>query len=283
MSDGLIAMAEHGQPVVATPFTLAGAMSPVSIAGAIAQQNAEALFLVALAQIVRPGAPMIYGAFTSNVDMRTGSPAFGTPESVKAQFASGQMARRYGLPWRSSNATASPVVDAQAAYEAEMAVWGAVMGGVNLLYQGAGWLEGGLTASYEKLIIDAEILQMMAEVLQPLEVSEASLGTRCDRRGGARRAFLRDGPHARAVRDRVLHAVGLRLAQLRDVGSGWVADGDRSGRTRSGSGCLRTPSRHRSTPPSSRNSTGSSSDGSARSLKLTSRFLARSFGFEHCG
>jgi trimethylamine--corrinoid protein Co-methyltransferase len=176
MSDGLIAMAEHGQPVVATPFTLAGAMSPVSIAGAIAQQNAEALFLVALAQIVRPGAPMVYGAFTSNVDMRTGSPAFGTPESVKAQFASGQMARRYGLPWRSSNATASPVVDAQAAYEAEMAVWGAVMGGVNLLYQGAGWLEGGLTASYEKLIIDAEILQMMAEVLQPLEVSEGSLG-----------------------------------------------------------------------------------------------------------
>jgi trimethylamine--corrinoid protein Co-methyltransferase len=176
MSDGLMAMAEHGQPVVATPFTLAGAMSPVSLAGAIAQQNAEALFLVALAQIVRPGAPMIYGAFTSNVDMRTGSPAFGTPESVKAQFASGQMARRYRLPWRSSNATASPVVDAQAAYEAEMAVWGAVMGGVNLLYQGAGWLEGGLTASYEKLIIDAEILQMMAEVFQPLEVSEASLG-----------------------------------------------------------------------------------------------------------
>jgi trimethylamine--corrinoid protein Co-methyltransferase len=176
MSDGLIEMATWGQPVVATPFTLAGAMSPVSIAGAIAQQNAEALFLVALAQIVRPGTPMVYGAFTSNVDMRTGSPAFGTPESVKSQFASGQLARRYGLPWRSSNATASPVVDAQAAYEAEMAVWGALMGGVNLLYQGAGWLEGGLTASFEKLIIDAEILQMMAEVLQPLVVDEASLG-----------------------------------------------------------------------------------------------------------
>ena len=168
MGDGLIEMATYGQPVVATPFTLAGAMSPVSLAGAIAQQNAEALFLVALAQIVRPGTPMVYGAFTSNVDMRTGSPAFGTPESVKSQFASGQLARRYGLPWRSSNATASNVVDAQAAYEAEMAVWGAVMGGVNLLYQGAGWLEGGLTASYEKLIIDAEILQMISEVLQPL-------------------------------------------------------------------------------------------------------------------
>ena len=176
MGDGLMEMALHGQPVVATPFTLAGAMSPVSLAGALAQQNAEALFLVALAQIARPGAPMVYGAFTSNVDMRSGAPAFGTPESVKGALASGQLARRYGLPWRSSNATASNVVDAQAAYEAEMAVWGAVMGGVNLLYQGAGWLEGGLTASYEKLIIDVEILQMLSEVLQPIVVDEASLG-----------------------------------------------------------------------------------------------------------
>jgi trimethylamine--corrinoid protein Co-methyltransferase len=176
MSDGLIAMADAGQAVVATPFTLAGAMTPVTLAAAIAQQNAEALFCVALTQIVRAGAPVVYGAFTSNVDMRTGSPAFGTPEYVKGAIASGQMARRYRLPWRSSNATASPVVDAQAAYESEMAVWGAVMGGVNLLYQGAGWLEGGLTASYEKLIIDAEILQMMSEVLQPVAVDEASLG-----------------------------------------------------------------------------------------------------------
>jgi trimethylamine---corrinoid protein Co-methyltransferase len=176
MGDGLIEMALHGQPVVATPFTLAGAMSPISLAGALAQQNAEALFLVALAQIVRPGAPMVYGAFTSNVDMRSGSPAFGTPESVKGAIASGQLARRYGLPWRSSNTTASNVVDAQAAYESEMAVWGAVMGGVNLLYQGAGWLEGGLTASFEKLILDAEILQMIAEVLVPFPVDEASLG-----------------------------------------------------------------------------------------------------------
>jgi trimethylamine--corrinoid protein Co-methyltransferase len=176
MSEGLIAMAEAGQAVVATPFTLAGAMTPVTLAAAIAQQNAEALFCVALTQIVRRGAPVVYGAFTSNVDMRTGSPAFGTPEYVKGAIASGQMARRYRLPWRSSNATASSVVDAQAAYESEMAVWGAMMGGVNLLYQGAGWLEGGLTASYEKLIVDAEILQMMSEVLQPVVVDEASLG-----------------------------------------------------------------------------------------------------------
>ncbi|MEO8468808.1 MAG: trimethylamine methyltransferase family protein [Chloroflexota bacterium] len=176
MSDGLIEMAIHGQAVVATPFTLAGAMSPATIAGALTEQNAEALFMVVLTQLARPGAPVVYGGFTSNVDMRTGSPAFGTPEYVKAAFATGQLARRYGLPFRSSNVTASNVVDAQAAYESEMAVWGAIMGGVNLLYQGAGWLEGGLTASYEKLILDAEILQMMSEVLQPLVIDEAEIG-----------------------------------------------------------------------------------------------------------
>ncbi|TAL07363.1 MAG: methyltransferase [Chloroflexota bacterium] len=176
MSEGLIEMAIHGQPIVATPFTLAGAMSPATIAGALAQQNAEALFMVVLTQLARVGAPVVYGGFTSNVDMRTGSPAFGTPEYVKAAFATGQLARRYGLPFRSSNVTGSNVVDAQAAYESEMAVWGAVMGGVNLLYQGAGWLEGGLTASYEKLILDAEILQMMSEVLQPLVIDESEIG-----------------------------------------------------------------------------------------------------------
>jgi trimethylamine--corrinoid protein Co-methyltransferase len=176
MSEGLIEMALHSQVVVATPFTLAGAMSPVTLAGALAEQNAEALFMVALAQLARAGSPVVYGAFTSNVDMRTGSPAFGTPEYTKGAIASGQLARRYGLPWRSSNATASNVVDAQAAYESEMAVWGAVMGGVNLLYQGAGWLEGGLTASFEKLVLDAEILQMISEVLQPVIVDEAELG-----------------------------------------------------------------------------------------------------------
>jgi trimethylamine--corrinoid protein Co-methyltransferase len=176
MSDGLIEMAVHGQAVVATPFTLAGAMSPATLAGALTEQNAEALFMVVLTQLARPGAPVVYGGFTSNVDMRTGSPAFGTPEYVKAALATGQLARRYRLPFRSSNVTASNAVDAQAAYESEMAVWGAVMGGVNLLYQGAGWLEGGLTASYEKLILDAEILQMIGEVLQPLVVTEDEIG-----------------------------------------------------------------------------------------------------------
>ena len=176
MSDGLIAMAEAGQPVIATPFTLAGAMAPSTLAGALAQQHAEALFVVALAQLVNPGTPMVYGGFTSNVDMRTGSPAFGTPEYVQAQLATGQLARRVRLPWRTSNVTGSPVVDAQAAYESGMSIWGAVLGGASILYQGAGWLEGGLTASFEKLILDAELLQQMAQVLQPLVVVDDTLG-----------------------------------------------------------------------------------------------------------
>lgn len=176
MSEGLIEMASLGQPVVATPFTLAGAMTPATLAGALAQQHAEALFMVVLAQLVRPGTPMVYGGFTSNVDMRTGSPAFGTPEYVKAAIATGQLARRVGLPHRSSNVTGSAVVDAQAAYEAEMSIWGSVLGGASLLYQGAGWLEGGLTASFEKLILDAELLQQMAELLMPFPVDDDALG-----------------------------------------------------------------------------------------------------------
>jgi trimethylamine--corrinoid protein Co-methyltransferase len=176
MGDGLIAMAEHRQPVTITPFTLMGAMTPVSLPAALAQQNAEALFGVVLTQLVKPGAPVMYGAFTSNVDMRSGAPAFGTPENTKANVIAGQLARRYGLPYRTSNANASNAVDLQAAYETSMATWGAVMGGANLIYHAAGWLEGGLTASYEKLILDVEILQNMVEFLRPLKWDADELG-----------------------------------------------------------------------------------------------------------
>ena len=175
MAEGLIELASAGQVVCVTPFTLAGAMAPATLAGALVLQNAEALAGVALTQLVRPGVPVMYGSFTSNVDMRSGSPAFGTPEYTKAAQASGQLARRYGLPFRSSNTTASNAADAQAAYESSMSLWGAVMGGANLVNHAAGWLEGGLTASFEKLIIDAEMLQMMAEYLRPLHVDEDEL------------------------------------------------------------------------------------------------------------
>ncbi|NNE81101.1 MAG: trimethylamine methyltransferase family protein [Silicimonas sp.] len=176
MAEGLITMAEHGQPVTVTPFTLMGAMTPVTLAAALAQQNAEALFGLALTQLVNPGAPVMYGAFTSNVDMRSGAPAFGTPENTKANMIAGQLARRYGLPYRTSNANASNAVDLQAAYETGMSTWGAVLGGGNMIYHAAGWLEGGLTASYEKFILDVEIIQNMTEFLRPVSFTEDELG-----------------------------------------------------------------------------------------------------------
>jgi trimethylamine--corrinoid protein Co-methyltransferase len=175
MADGMMTMAEHGQSVAVTPFTLMGAMSPVTLAGALAQQNAEALFGVVLTQLVRPGAPVMYGAFTSNVDMRSGAPAFGTPENTKANIASGQLARKYGLPYRTTPGSASNAADAQGAYETMMALWGAVLGHGNLIYHAAGWQEGGLTASFEKFIIDVEMIQHMMEFLTPIEVNEGEL------------------------------------------------------------------------------------------------------------
>jgi trimethylamine--corrinoid protein Co-methyltransferase len=175
MAEGLMTMAAHGQSTCITPFTLMGAMSPVTLAGALAQQNAEALFGIAMTQLVRPGAPVLYGAFTSNVDMRSGAPAFGTPENTKANVASGQLARRYNLPYRTTPGSASNAADAQGAYETMMALWGAVLGHGNLVYHAAGWQEGGLTASFEKLVLDVEMIQHMMEFLRPIEVNAGEL------------------------------------------------------------------------------------------------------------
>ena len=176
MSDALITLAELGQAVVVTPFTLMGAMAPVTLAGALAQQNAEALLGVCLTQIVRKGAPVVYGGFTSNVDMKSGAPAFGTPENARANMAGGQLARRYGLPYRTSACSASNAVDAQAVWETQMALWGAVSGHGNLIYHAAGWGEGGLVASYEKLVVDCEMLQAMSSLLRPVEFTDDDLG-----------------------------------------------------------------------------------------------------------
>ena len=168
---GMIELSLRNQPVVVTPFTLAGAMAPVTLAGALAQQNAEALAGMAFCQIVNPGAPVMYGGFTSNVDMKSGAPAFGTPEYAKATIAGGQLARRYNVPYRSSSVNSSNAPDAQAAYESQMALWSAVLGHAHMIHHGLGWLEGGLCASFEKFIIDAEMVQMMMEFLNPVEVT----------------------------------------------------------------------------------------------------------------
>ncbi len=175
MLDGLMLMAEYRQPVVVTPFTLAGAMCPVTLGGALAQQNAEALGVIAITQMVNPGAPAMYGGFTSNVDMKTGAPAFGTPEYARAVLAGGQLARKYGIPYRTSNVNASNTPDAQSAWESEMSLWSAVMAHGNMVKHSGGWLEGGLCASFEKFILDMEMVQIMTETLKPIEVTEEDL------------------------------------------------------------------------------------------------------------
>jgi trimethylamine--corrinoid protein Co-methyltransferase len=175
MLQGIMAFAERNQVVCITPFTLAGAMAPVTLAGALAEQNAEALAGMVLTQVVRKGAPVIYGGFTSNVDMQSGAPAFGTPEYMRTAMIGGQLARRYDVPYRSSNVNAANALDAQAAYESVFSLWGAIMGGVNLLMHGAGWMEGGLHASYEKMILDAELLGMVEAFLDPVVVDESTL------------------------------------------------------------------------------------------------------------
>ena len=175
-ADAVLEFARAGQPVHITPFTLAGAMSPATIGGSLVQQNAEALAGIVLGQAACRGAPVFYGHFTSNVDMKTGSPAFGTPEYAQSVLVSGQLARRYNIPLRSSNTTASSCVDAQATYESDMSINACIQGHVNVMMHAGGWLEGGLTCSFEKLILDAELLQMQAAMLEPIDLSEDALG-----------------------------------------------------------------------------------------------------------
>ncbi len=176
MLEALFEYAEAGQPVVLTPFILMGAMSPVTIPAALVQQITEALSGIALAQMIRPGTPVIFGSFLSNIDMQSGSPTFGTPESGIGLLCTGQIARRFGLPFRSGGAlTSSQVPDAQAGYEALMTMLPTFLAGANWVMHSAGWLEGGLVAGYEKFVVDVELLQMLQVEFTPLEIDEASL------------------------------------------------------------------------------------------------------------
>jgi trimethylamine--corrinoid protein Co-methyltransferase len=197
MLDGAMRLARRGQPVIVTPFTLSGAMAPVTIVGAVAQQTAEALCAIALLQCVRPGAPVVYGSFTSNVDMKSGAPAFGTPEYMRATQISGQMARYYGLPLRASNACAANAPDAQAAWESAFSLWACVTSRTNIVYHAAGWLEGGLTASYEKFVMDCETLQQVIHYLAPIPVSDDDIAVEAIRDVGPRSHFF-GAEHTRA-------------------------------------------------------------------------------------
>jgi trimethylamine---corrinoid protein Co-methyltransferase len=184
MLNGIMEMSAAGQVVCITPFTLAGAMAPVTMAGALVEQNAEAMAGLAFSQLVRKGAPVIYGGFTSNVDMKSGAPAFGTPEYMKAVMVGGQLARRYKIPYRTSNTCAANTMDAQAAYESVFSLWALTMGGGNFIMHGAGWLEGGLVAGFEKFIMDVDLIQMIMEFLQPLETTKDALGVEAIREVG---------------------------------------------------------------------------------------------------
>jgi len=179
------------QAVIVTPFLLMGAMSPVSIPATLVQQMAEGLAGIALTQLIRPGAPVIFGSFLSNTDMQSGSPSFGTPESGIGLLCTGQIARRFGLPFRSGGGlNASQTADAQSAYEALMTMLPTFLAGTNYVMHSAGWLEGGLVSCYEKFIIDIEILRMLQHEFTPLEIDEASLAFGAHEEVGAGGHFL---------------------------------------------------------------------------------------------
>ena len=176
MLDAQFEYSAANQPVVMTPFLLMGAMSPVTIPAALVQQLAEALSGIALTQLVRPGCPVIFGSFLSNIDMQSGSPSFGTPESAIGLLCTGQLARHFGLPFRTGGGlNSSQTADAQAAYEALMTLLPTFLAGTNFVMHAAGWLEGGLVSCYEKFIIDVELLRMLRVEFTPLEIDEASL------------------------------------------------------------------------------------------------------------
>jgi trimethylamine---corrinoid protein Co-methyltransferase len=177
MLEALHALCAAGQAPIITPFLLMGAMSPVSVAAAIAQQTAEAFAGIALAQLIRPGTPVILGSFLSSTNMQSGSPSFGGPESATSLFCTGQLARKYGLPWRAGGGglTASQTVDAQAAYEAMNTMLPAFLAGANLVMHAAGWLESGLVSCYEKFVVDMEVLRTLIGDFTPPVITEETL------------------------------------------------------------------------------------------------------------
>src|SRR5919205_1472426 len=203
MLDALFEYAEANQAVVLTPFILMGAMSPVTIPAALVQQIAEALSGIALAQLIRPGCPVIFGSFLSNIDMQSGSPTFGTPESGIGLLCTGQIARHFGLPFRTGGGlTSSQVPDAQAGYEALMTLLPTFLAGANWVMHSAGWLEGGLVAGYEKFVIDSQLVEMLQHEFTPLEIDEASMAFDAHQEVGHGGHFLGAAHTMERVRDR---------------------------------------------------------------------------------
>jgi trimethylamine--corrinoid protein Co-methyltransferase len=191
MSMALRAYARANQAAVVVPFILGGAMGPVTTAGAIAQAHAEAMVGVALTQLERKGAPVIYGNFLSSMSLRSGAPTFGMPEPAIAYLAIGQLARRLGLPLRCGGAlTAAKLADAQAAQESADSLWPALLGGANFILHAAGWLEGGLVMGYEKFALDCDHLGMMHRLLGGLALDDNAMAMDAFREVGPGKHFL---------------------------------------------------------------------------------------------
>ena len=180
MLDGIMRMARRRQACFVSPFTLAGAMAPVTMVGAVVLSMAEGLAAIALLQYISPGNPCVFGTFSSNVDMRSGAPAFGTPEYVRATQMAGQMCRYYGIPLRGTNACAANVPDGQAMWESLNSLWSAVQSQVNVVYHSAGWLEGGLIACPEKFIMDCEVIQQFMRYFDKSMVDTSPEGLAVD-------------------------------------------------------------------------------------------------------
>lgn len=176
MLGALQVYAKANQALLLTPFIFSGAMGPTGIAGTLVQLNAEALAAIAFTQMVNPGTPVIYGSFQANIDLQSGAPVFGSPESQVALYATGQLARRHGLPFRGGGMLASSkLADAQGAYESVMMMQPTILARINFVLHAAGWLEGGLTAGYEKFVMDCELLGMFHKFLQGLDLSEEGM------------------------------------------------------------------------------------------------------------
>ena len=191
MLSALVEYTRAGQAVIVTPFLLMGAMSPVSIPATLAQQMAEALAGIALVQLIRPGSPVVFGSFLSNTDMQSGSPSFGTPESAIGLLCTGQIARSFGLPWRSGGGlNSSQTVDAQAAYESLMTMLPTFLAGANVVLHSAGWLEAGLVSCYEKFIVDIEILRQLRHEFTPIDFDDDALTFGAHEEVGAGGHFL---------------------------------------------------------------------------------------------
>ncbi len=191
MLGALKVYARNNQAVITAPFILAGAMSPVSVAGTLAQTLAEAMSGIAFTQAVNPGAPVIFGSFASSMSMQTGAPTFGTPEPAKVLYGCAKLARRLGVPFRSGGSlTGAKIPDAQAAYESTHTILPTVMGGVNFVLHAGGWMEGGLVADYAKLLLDADQLTMMQNLVDGIDISENGQAMNALRETGPGQHFL---------------------------------------------------------------------------------------------